>query len=435
LIIESKNEDDNMFIDVAKIKLKAGKGGDGAVAFRREKYEPAGGPFGGDGGDGGNIILQADEGIRTLMDFRYKRSYKAENGENGKTKKQFGKKGQDLILKVPVGTLVKDMETDKVIVDIKEKGQTYIIAKGGKGGRGNAKFATSTRQAPRFAEPGSNGEEKTVILELKLLADVGLVGFPNVGKSTILSILSEARPKIANYHFTTLKPNLGVVRVDEEKSFVIADIPGLIEGAHEGAGLGHDFLRHVERTRVLVHVLDTSGLEGRNPIEDFYKINQELAKYNPKLSEKPQIIAANKMDLPESEEWLKKIREELEPKGFKIYPISAATKMGILELKFAIWEVLIKTTTEYETFDEEIDITFEEPIEEKIIVRKEDGKYIVEGSFIEKLLYSTNFDDYDSSRYFQNTIRQRGVVEELKKLGIEENDSVFICGYEFEFFD
>lgn len=424
-----------MFIDVAKIKLKAGKGGDGAVAFRREKYEPAGGPFGGDGGDGGNIILQADEGIRTLMDFRYKRSYKAENGENGKTKKQFGKKGQDLILKVPVGTLVKDMETDKVIVDIKEKGQTYIIAKGGKGGRGNAKFATSTRQAPRFAEPGSNGEEKTVILELKLLADVGLVGFPNVGKSTILSILSEARPKIANYHFTTLKPNLGVVRVDEEKSFVIADIPGLIEGAHEGAGLGHDFLRHVERTRVLVHVLDTSGLEGRNPIEDFYKINQELAKYNPKLSEKPQIIAANKMDLPESEEWLKKIREELEPKGFKIYPISAATKMGILELKFAIWEVLIKTTTEYETFDEEIDITFEEPIEEKIIVRKEDGKYIVEGSFIEKLLYSTNFDDYDSSRYFQNTIRQRGVVEELKKLGIEENDSVFICGYEFEFFD
>ena len=424
-----------MFIDVAEIGLKAGKGGDGAVAFRREKYEPAGGPYGGDGGDGGNIILQADEGIRTLMDFRYKRSYKAENGENGRTKKQFGKKGQDLILKVPVGTLVKDANTNKVIVDIKKGDQTYVIAKGGKGGKGNAKFATSTRQAPRFAESGSSGEEKTVILELKLLADVGLVGFPNVGKSTILSIVSEARPKIANYHFTTLKPNLGVVKVDEEKSFVVADIPGLIEGAHEGAGLGHDFLRHIERTRVLVHVLDTSGLEGRDPIKDFYKINEELIRYNPKLSEKPQIIAANKMDLSESEEWLIKIKEEFEPKGYKIYPISAATREGISKLKFGIWEVLTKTAIQYETFDEEIDFTFEEPVEKGIIVKKEDGKYIVEGSFIEKLLNSTNFDDYDSSRYFQNTIRQRGVVEELKRLGIEENDSVFICGYEFEFFD
>ncbi len=424
-----------MFIDVAKINLKAGKGGDGVVAFRREKYEPSGGPYGGDGGDGGNIIIIADEGIRTLMDFRYKRSYKAENGENGKTKKQFGKKGQDLILKVPVGTLVKDASTNKVIVDIKENGQTYVIVKGGKGGRGNAKFATPTRQAPRFAEPGSKGEEKDVILELKLLADVGLVGFPNVGKSTILSILSEARPKIANYHFTTLKPNLGVVKVDEEKSFVIADIPGLIEGAHEGAGLGHDFLRHVERTRVLVHVLDTSGLEGRDPIEDFYKINEELVHYNSKLSEKLQIIAANKMDLSESEEWLTRIKKEFEPKGYKIYPISAATGEGIAKLKFGIWEVLSKIDIQYETFDEEIDFTFKEPKEEGIIVKKENGKYIVEGSFIEKLLYSTNFDNYDSSRYFQNTIRQRGVVEELKKLGIEESDSVYICGYEFEFFD
>ena len=323
-----------MFVDIAKINLKAGKGGDGAVAFRREKYEPAGGPYGGDGGTGGNIILKSDEGIRTLMDFRYNRYYKAENGENGKTKKQFGKNGKDLVLRLPVGTLVKDANTDKVIVDIKEQNQEFIIAKGGKGGRGNAKFATATRQAPRFAEPGGLGEELEIILELKLLADVGLVGFPNVGKSTILSIVSEARPKIANYHFTTLKPNLGVVKIENEKSFVIADIPGLIEGAHEGVGLGHDFLRHVERTKVLVHVLDTSGMEGRNPIEDFYKINEELLKYNPKLAEKPQIIAANKMDILGANEWLEKIRKEFENKVYEIYPISAATGEGINQLKF-----------------------------------------------------------------------------------------------------
>lgn len=423
-----------MFIDVAKIKLKAGKGGDGAVAFRREKYEPAGGPFGGDGGDGGSIILQADEGIRTLMDFRYKRFYKAEDGERGKTKKQYGKKGQDLILKVPVGTLVKDADSGKVIIDMKEHGQVYTIAKGGKGGRGNAKFATSTRQAPKFAETGTEGEEITVILELKLLADVGLVGFPNVGKSTLLSILSAAKPKIANYHFTTLKPNLGVVQVDEGKSFVIADIPGLIEGAHEGAGLGHDFLRHIERTRILVHVLDASGIEGRNPIDDFYKINEELVKYNPKLSCKPQIIAANKMDLPGAKEWLEKIKEELKPMGYEIYPISAATMEGVNKLKFAIWDTLSNIKPEYETFDEEMKITLEEP-EETITVKKENGKYVVEGSYIERLINSINFDDLDSLRYFQNAMKQKGVVEELKKLGIEDNDTVFICGYEFEFFD
>ncbi|NMB26887.1 MAG: GTPase ObgE [Tissierellia bacterium] len=424
-----------MFIDVAKINLKAGKGGDGAVAFRREKYEPAGGPFGGDGGDGGNIILEVDEGIRTLMDFRYRSHYKAENGENGKTKKQFGKKGQDLILKVPLGTLVKDIDTNEIIIDMKDKDQKFVIAKGGKGGKGNARFATATRQAPRFAEPGTKGEERTVILELKLLADVGLIGFPNVGKSTILSILSEAKPKIANYHFTTLKPNLGVVRVDEEQSFVMADIPGLIEGAHEGVGLGHDFLRHVERTRVLVHVLDTSGLEGRNPIEDFYKINEELFQYNSKLSEKPQIIVANKMDLSQSKEWLIKIKEEFEPKGYKVFPISAATTGGVDKLKFGIWEVLSNIETQYETFDKEMDITFEKPKEEGIILKKDNGKYIIEGPFIERLLYSTNFDSIDSLRYFQNVMRQKGVVEKLQELGIKEGDSVFICGYEFEYFD
>jgi len=424
-----------MFVDVAKINLKAGKGGDGAVAFRREKYEPSGGPYGGDGGNGGSIILVADEGIRTLMDFRYKRHYKAENGENGKTKRQFGKDGKDLILKLPVGTLVKDANTSKVIVDMKEHNQEFVIVKGGKGGRGNAKFATPTRQAPRFAEPGSLGEERDIVFELKLLADVGLVGFPNVGKSTILSIVSEAKPKIANYHFTTLKPNLGVVKIDEGQSFVIADIPGLIEGAHEGVGLGHDFLRHVERTRVLVHVLDTSGIEGRNPIEDFYKINQELVKYNPKLSEKPQIIVANKMDLPQAEEWLIKIKEEFEPKGYEIYPVSAATREGINKLKFGIWEKLSTLEIEYETFDEQMDITIDEPVVEDFTVKKENGKFIVEGPFIESLVYSTDFDNYDSLRYFQNVMRDKGIVEELQKLGIQENDIVFILEYEFEYFD
>jgi len=423
-----------MFIDVAKIHLKAGKGGDGAVAFRREKYEPSGGPFGGDGGDGGSIILQGDEGIRTLMDFRYKRHYKAENGENGKTKKQYGRKGQDLILKVPVGTLVKDAETGKVIVDIKEHNQRFVIARGGRGGRGNAKFATPTRRAPRFAEPGEKGEERTVILELKLLADVGLVGFPNVGKSTILSILSDAKPKIANYHFTTLNPNLGAVRVDDEKSFVMADIPGLIEGAHEGAGLGLDFLRHVERTRLLVHVLDASGMEGRDPIEDFYKINEELFLYSEKLKEKPQIIVCNKMDLPEAKEWLEKIKEEFEPKGYKIHPISAATGEGVQQLKYDIWQALEEIETSYETFDEKLEITAEPQKEEPIIVKKEDGKFIVEGSFVERLLNSVNFNDLDSVRYFQNVMKQRGIVDKLIELGIKENDSVFICGYEFEFF-
>lgn len=423
-----------MFIDVAKINLKAGRGGDGAVAFRREKYEPAGGPFGGDGGNGGNIILEVDEGIKTLMDFRYKPHYRAENGENGRTKKQFGKKGQDLILRVPLGTLIKNIDTDEVIVDMKYKDQKFIIAKGGKGGKGNAKFATPTRRAPRFAEPGTVGEEKTVMLELKLIADVGLIGFPNVGKSTILSILSEATPKIANYHFTTLKPNLGVVRVEEGESFVMADIPGLIEGAHEGVGLGHDFLRHVERTRILVHVLDASGLEGRDPVEDFYKINDELSKYNPKLSEKPQIIVANKMDLSQAEKGLARIKEEFEIEGYKIYPISAATTEGIDKLKFGIWGALSNIDIHYDTFDREMDISIEGAREENVTVKKEDGRYIVEGSFIERLLDSTNFDSIDSLRYFQNTLRQKGIVEELESLGIDEGDTVFICGYEFEYF-
>lgn len=423
-----------MFIDVANIHVKAGRGGDGIVSWRREKFEPAGGPYGGDGGNGGSIILKADEGIRTLMDFRYKRSYNGENGENGKTKNQYGKSGQDIVLKVPVGTLIKDENTGKVIVDLKEKDQTFVIARGGKGGRGNARFATSTRQAPGFAEPGTKGQERSIVLELKLLADVGLIGFPNVGKSTILSIVSAAKPKIANYHFTTLKPNLGVVRIADGKSFVIADIPGLIEGASEGAGLGHDFLRHIERTKVLVHVLDASGVEGRNPVDDFYKINEEIFNYNEKLQSRPQIIVANKMDIEGADEGLKAIKEEFEPKGYLIFPLSAATTDGIDELKFAIWDMLEKTEGEYETFDEEFD-EFDIPEEETIIVKFEDGKYIVEGSFVERLLYSTYFDDVDSLRYFQETLKNKGIVDELRRLGIQEGESVYICENEFEFFE
>lgn len=423
-----------MFIDFARIHLKAGKGGDGAVAWRREKFEPSGGPFGGDGGDGGNIILQTDEGIRTLMDFRYRRSYKGENGENGGTKRMFGKAGEDIILKVPVGTLVKDKETEGIIVDLKEPDQTYTIVKGGRGGRGNARFATATRQAPSFAEPGTEGDEREIILELKLLADVGLIGFPNVGKSTILSTISSAKPKIANYHFTTLKPNLGVVKVEEGKSFVIADIPGLIEGAHEGIGLGHEFLRHIERTSVLVHVLDVSGYEGRDPIEDFYTINQELFQYNEKLKEKPQIIVANKMDIPGAEENLKRVKEEFEPKGYEVLELSAATLQGLEALKYKMWDIVSKTEIDYETYDDyHIDVIEEE--EDPIIVRKENGMYIVEGVFIDRLLRGTHFNNRGSVRHFQKVLRDQGVIEKLKELGIQEEDSVFISEYEFEFFE
>ena len=421
-----------MFIDVAKISVKAGKGGNGIVAWRREKFEPSGGPYGGNGGNGGSIILKVDEGIRTLMDFRYKRAYKGQNGEDGRSKKQFGAKGEDIVLKVPVGTLVKDEATGGVIVDLKEKDQSFVIVRGGRGGRGNAEFATATRQAPGFAEAGTKGQEREIVLELKLLADVGLVGYPNVGKSTILSLLSAAKPKIANYHFTTLKPNLGVVRVGEEQSFVLADIPGLIEGASEGIGLGHDFLKHVERTSVLVHVLDVSGSEDRDPINDFYKINQELKDYNEKLETKPQIIAANKMDIPTSLEELERLREEFEPKGYTIYPVSAATGEGINELKFGIWELLSNTEIVTETYDEEY-IEYREE-EETIIVRKEDDIYIVEGTFIERLLGSVYFDDVDSLRFFQDTLRKRGIIEELEKLGVQEGDSIFIMDNEFEFF-
>lgn len=421
-----------MFIDIANIRLSAGNGGDGAVAWRREKFEPAGGPAGGDGGNGGNIILKTDEGIHTLMDFRYKREYKANNGENGKSKNQFGKTGEDIILKVPVGTLVKDKESGGVIVDLKEKDQEFVIAKGGRGGRGNSKYTTSTRQAPTFAQAGSRGEQHEITLELKLLADVGLVGFPNVGKSTLLSVVSAAKPKIANYHFTTLKPNLGVVSLGSEMSFVIADIPGLIEGASEGLGLGDEFLKHVERTKVLIHVIDMSGSEGRNPVEDFYKINEELAGYNEKLSEKPQIIFANKMDIPGAEENLEEFKKELGDKH-KIFSGSAATTENLKELMKYTFNIVENHEEEVETYDNFFVPTKER--EEGINVYEEDGRYIVDGPYIDKLLRSTYFDSNESLKYFQENLRKNGVIEKLRALGVEEGDSVFISEYEFEFFE
>lgn len=426
-----------MFIDTAKIFVKGGNGGDGAVAFRREKYEPAGGPAGGDGGNGGSVIIEVDSSLRTLMDFRYKRHYKAQPGEHGKSKNQFGKGSEDLILKVPAGTIVRDEETGDVLADLTEDNRRIVIARGGRGGKGNSKFTSSTRQAPRFAEGGSKGQERWIILELKLIADVGLVGFPNVGKSTLLSIITDAKPKIANYHFTTLTPNLGVVKVDEGKSFVIADIPGLIEGAHTGIGLGHEFLKHIERTRVIVHMIDASGQEGRDPVEDFYKINEELEKYSEKLATKPQIVVANKMDLKESEEGYERLKEEVEKHGYDIYKISAATISGIKELKYAILNK-IEEIGEPEPLEEEIDVEKLYEFSKKdreVQVRKQGDTYFVEGYPIEKLLNSTNFEDHESLRHFQEVLRKRGIIEELKELGIGEEDIVNICGYEFEFFE
>ncbi len=421
-----------MFIDVAKIELKAGKGGDGSVAFRREKYEPSGGPAGGDGGDGGSIIIVADKDIKTLMDYSYKSIYKAENGGDGRNKKQFGKKGEDLILKVPVGTLIKDYDTDTVIYDVKHDKEEFVICKGGKGGKGNVHFKSSIRQAPRFAEPGTKGEEKTIKLELKLLADVGLIGLPNVGKSTLLSIMSNARPKIANYHFTTLEPNLGVCKVGE-KSFVLADIPGLIEGASEGLGLGHDFLKHIERTKILVHVLDISGSEGRNPIEDFELINSELASYNIKLNDKKMLVVLNKTDLG-AEDNIKEFREKYFDKVDEIVEISAATTENVDKLMYLIADTLDSIEDDYSTLDEQY-VYFEEEKEPDFKVRKENENYIVEGPLIENLIYRTNFEVYESVNHLQKVLEDKGVIQQLKDLGIQDGDNVVIGDVEFDFYE
>ncbi len=421
-----------MFIDEAKITVTAGNGGDGAVAWRREKFEPSGGPAGGDGGDGGSIILVTSENIHTLMDFRYKRIYKGNNGENGRNKKQFGAKGEDIILKVPVGTLVKDSLSGNVIVDLKNKNQQFVIAKGGKGGKGNARYKTPTRRAPKFAQPGRKGETREIILELKLLADVGLIGFPNVGKSSLLSVVSAAKPKISNYHFTTLSPNLGVVSLGLEKSFVIADIPGLIEGASEGIGLGHEFLKHIERTEILIHVLDISGIEGRDPLEDYKLINEELKNYNKNLEDKKQIIYANKMDLPGSEENLERLKKELEDTDVKIFSGSVVKQENLQELLYYIWDELGKIERTYKTYDEEfVDIIDDSP--EEILVENVDNNFIVSGEEIEKLIASINFDDNESIKFFQNMLIKKGIIDLLEEAGIDEGDNVFIGDIEFEY--
>ncbi len=424
-----------MFVDIANIYVKAGNGGNGSMAFRREKYEPMGGPAGGDGGNGGSIILVADEGLRTLMDFRYQRHYKAKAGEDGRKKKQYGAKGEDLFLKVPVGTLIKDQDSGIVLADLRFHKQEFVVAKGGRGGRGNVKFKSSIRRSPHFAEPGTKGEERNITLELKLIADVGLAGFPNVGKSTILSIITSAKPKIANYHFTTLKPNLGVVHVGPGQSYVIADIPGLIEGASTGLGLGHEFLRHVERTKILLHVLDTSGQEDRDPIEDFNKINDELAKYSEKLSYKKQIIILNKMDLPESEANANRVKETL-GNEYDIYEVSGATGEGLELIKKIAYEELLKVEEEIEFVDEvEVERFFEKKERDTISVRKEDNLYIAEGDFLERLVNFTNFDDFESISNFQKVLIDKGVINKLRELGAKEGDEVNVCGIEFDFVD
>ncbi len=422
-----------MFSDVAKIFIKAGDGGNGAVTFHREKYVAAGGPDGGDGGKGGNVVFVADKGVNTLIDFRYKRKYAAENGGNGKDANRNGKNGADLEVKVPVGTIIRDTKSNKVICDLKVEGQRMVIAKGGSGGWGNVHFATATRQTPKFAKSGVPGDEREITLELKLIADVGLLGFPNVGKSTFLSMVSDARPKIANYHFTTLEPNLGVVNMGDNGGFVIADIPGIIEGAHEGIGLGHEFLRHVERTRVLLHLVDVSGIEGRNPIEDFDTINNELKLYSEKLAQKPQIVLANKADIPQFEENFEAFKAELEERGYKVFKLSAATKQGVREVLNYTLEFLSTMPEEIDEEYEVFDLDELRQQEEEMRVEIEDGVYIVTGGRVRKIVGSTNFDDYESMQYFQRALIKCGAIKMLKKAGIDEGDTVHIYGIEFEF--
>lgn len=422
-----------MFSDFAKIFIKAGDGGNGAVTFHREKYVAAGGPDGGDGGRGGNVVFVADKNISTLMDFRYKRKYLAENGGAGRDAKRNGKNGADLEIKVPVGTLIREADSNLVLCDLKEDGARMIAAKGGIGGWGNSHFATATRQTPKFAKSGMPGEEFMVTLELKLIADVGLLGFPNVGKSTFLSIVSDARPKIANYHFTTLSPNLGVVDMGDGGGFVVADIPGIIDGAHEGVGLGHEFLRHVERTRLLLHVVDVSGVEGRDPMEDFLAINKELKLYSEKLSQKPQIVLANKADIPTFQENYEKFKAELEKMGYKVFPISAATKQGISDVLNYTWETLSKMPRDAEEDDYEMYDPNLVGKNDEITVTKTEDAYEVEGMRVRKIVGSTNFDDYESLQYFQRALIKCGVIGMLEDAGIQEGDTVRMYGVEFDF--
>ena len=425
-----------MFADRAKIFIRSGKGGDGHVSFRRELYVPNGGPDGGDGGRGGDVIFEVDEGLNTLQDFRHKRKFAAKDGEEGGKKRCHGKDGVDIILKVPEGTVIKEFESGKVIADMSGDNRRQVILKGGKGGLGNQHFATSTMQVPKYAQPGQPAMELWVSLELKVIADVGLVGFPNVGKSTLLSRVSNAQPKIANYHFTTLNPNLGVVDLDGANGFVMADIPGLIEGASEGVGLGHQFLRHIERTKMMIHVVDAAGSEGRDPIDDIYKINAELRAYNEDIANRPQVIAANKTDLIYTDEDpIKRLKEEFEPKGIPVFPISGVTGAGIKELLYYVSEKLSTLDEkpiifEQEYFPEEEVITADLPY----TVELEDGIYVVEGPKIEKMLGYTNLDSEKGFAFFQRFLKETGILEQLESMGIEEGDTVRMYGLQFDYY-
>ena len=427
-----------MFCDRAKVFIKSGKGGDGHVSFRREKYVPNGGPDGGDGGHGGDVIFEVDEGLNTLTDFRHIRKYQAQNGENGDKRNCRGKDGKDIILRVPAGTVIKEAESGKVITDMSGDNRRIVLLKGGRGGNGNQHYATSTMQAPKYAQPGQPAKELNLILELKVIADVGLVGFPNVGKSTFLARVTNAKPKIANYHFTTLNPNLGVVDMEDGNGFVIADIPGLIEGASEGIGHGHEFLRHIERTKVMIHMIDAAGSEGRDPIADIYAIDKELAAYNPQIAAKPQVIAANKIDLiyEGENEVIAKLKAEFEPKGIAVYPVSAVSGHGVKELLYHVKDML-------DTFDDAPVIFAQEFFPEQMTFENEPctvsydektDEYIVEGPRIEKMLGYTNLDSEKGFAFFQNFLKQTGILEELETLGIQEGDTVRMYGLVFDYY-
>ena len=430
-----------MFADRATIYVRSGKGGDGHVSFRREKYVPSGGPDGGDGGNGGDVIFQVDEGLNTLVDYRHIRKYRAEDGEQGGKKNCHGKNGQNIVLKVPLGTVIKEAETGKVIADMSGDNRKVVLLKGGKGGNGNQHYATSTMQAPKYAQPGQPAQELTLLLELKVIADVGLVGFPNVGKSTLLSRVTNAQPKIANYHFTTLSPNLGVVDLAGSRGFVIADIPGLIEGASQGAGLGHEFLRHIERTKVIIHIVDAAGTEGRDPVADIYAINRELESYNADIGKRPQVIAANKIDAiysVEESDPLAALKAEFEPKGIPVYPISAISGQGLKELLYHVRDMLDQLDQEPTVFAQEY-FPEEERVSDSdapytVEYDETADEYVVEGPRIEKMLGYTNLESEKGFTFFQNFLRDNGILEQLEQLGIQEGDTVRMYGLSFDYY-
>lgn len=427
-----------MFADRAKIYVRSGKGGDGHVSFRREKYVPNGGPDGGDGGRGGDVIFEVDEGLNTLTDFRHIRKYKAQDGEPGGKRNCRGKNGEDIVIKVPAGTVIREAVSGKVIADMSGANKRQVVLIGGRGGNGNQHYATSTMQAPKYAQPGQPAQELEMLLELKVIADVGLIGFPNVGKSTLLSRVTNARPKIANYHFTTLSPNLGVVDLPDGGGFVIADIPGLIEGASEGVGLGHEFLRHIERTKCMIHIVDAASTEGRDPVADIYAINQELTLYNAQIAERPQVIAANKVDAIQTEEDpVERIRTEFEPKGMKVFAISAVTGEGIQELLYYVNDLLKTLPDEPIVFEQEFFPAFEDAYSNEpytVTYDEAEKEYVVEGPRIEKMLGYTNLESEKGFQFFQKFLKENGILEELEELGIEEGDTVRMYGLSFDYY-